>query len=70
MTELIVMQSKTTSSTGYGPSSRALMFNGDENSDEMLETKFISSLRLQKLHEYVILQLYNYNYILYNIAII
>ena len=43
-----------TSFTGYGPSSRTLMFNGDKNSYEIWETKIISYVTLQKLHKYII----------------
>ena len=48
------MTSSSTNLTGYGTITRTLMFNGDENSYEIWETKFISYLRLQKLHKYVI----------------
>ena len=41
-------------STGYGPPTRNLLFDGDESSFELWEVKFLAYLRLQKLHSTVI----------------
>ena len=36
--------------TGYGPR-RGLVFDGDENKNELWEVKFLSLMRIQKLHD-------------------
>lgn len=36
--------------TGYGPR-RGLVFDGDENKYELWEVKFLSLMRIQKLHD-------------------
>ena len=38
-------------STGYGPSNQNLVFDGDEQKFEMWEVKFMSLMRIKKLHE-------------------
>ena len=38
-------------STGYGPSNQNLIFDGDEQKFEMWEVKFMSLMRIKKLHE-------------------
>ena len=40
-------------SSGYGPSKK-LYFDGEESNYEVWEVKFLSYLRLQKLHKYVL----------------
>ena len=42
-------------STGYGPSRGWPYFDGDESKYELWEVKFLGHMRLQKLHETVLL---------------
>ena len=41
-------------SSGYGAPAKNIMFTGEEEDYEIWETKFLSYLRLQKIHKYVL----------------
>ena len=41
-------------STGYGPRSSRLFFNGDESKYELWEIKFLGYLRIHQLHEVIL----------------
>ena len=47
------MASTNQSSIGYGAPARNLIFTGEESNYEVWEMRFVSYLRLQKLHKYV-----------------
>ena len=44
----------TNTSIGYGTPAKNLMFTGEEADYEVWETRFLSYLRLQKLHRYIL----------------
>ena len=47
------MASTNQSSIGYGAPAKNLIFTGEESNYEVWEMRFVSYLRLQKLHKYV-----------------